>query len=229
MVSRGRRCKSLSGMQAGTYYLRSFGCQMNDHDAERIAGGTRIKKYCVLNDHATDAYTLPGIWVSPATGITDEIGLGYDDGDDATSTQGNMTAFGANAVVALISSTTDTRTVTVTGLDAAGAPQTEAIVLTSAVEVLGLLTFSKVYGAKLSATGAQTVTLKQGTGGTTRGTMGASTKCCWLWIAANTQGAAIMLAILAAQTAYAFWWRQTWAANVAGQRPNTSTLYTIDN
>jgi tRNA-2-methylthio-N6-dimethylallyladenosine synthase len=27
-----------SGMQAGTYYLRSFGCQMNDHDAERIAG-----------------------------------------------------------------------------------------------------------------------------------------------------------------------------------------------
>lgn len=25
-------------MQSGTYYLRSFGCQMNDHDAERIAG-----------------------------------------------------------------------------------------------------------------------------------------------------------------------------------------------
>jgi tRNA-2-methylthio-N6-dimethylallyladenosine synthase len=25
-------------MEAGTYYLRSFGCQMNDHDAERIAG-----------------------------------------------------------------------------------------------------------------------------------------------------------------------------------------------
>jgi tRNA-2-methylthio-N6-dimethylallyladenosine synthase len=25
-------------MQPGTYYLRSFGCQMNDHDSERIAG-----------------------------------------------------------------------------------------------------------------------------------------------------------------------------------------------
>ncbi len=25
-------------MHGGTYYLRSFGCQMNDHDAERIAG-----------------------------------------------------------------------------------------------------------------------------------------------------------------------------------------------
>ena len=24
-----------------TYYLRSFGCQMNDHDAERIAGDAR--------------------------------------------------------------------------------------------------------------------------------------------------------------------------------------------
>ena len=198
-------------------------------DAERVAGGTRTKKYCAFNDHATDAYTLPGVWVAPATGVTDEIGLGYDDGDDATSTQGNMTAFGANAVVALISSTTDTRTVTVTGLDAAGDPQTEAIVLTSAVEVLGLLTFSAVYGAKVSATGAQTVTLKQGTGGTTRGTIGPTFKGCWLWIAANSQGAAIMLASLAAQTAYAFWWRQTWAAGVAGQRPDTSTLYAIDN
>jgi hypothetical protein len=198
-------------------------------DAERIAGGNRIKKYCVFNDHATDAYTLPGVWVSPATGITDEIGLGYDDGDDATSTQGNMTAFGANAVVALVSSAADTRTVTVTGLTTAGAVQTEAIVLTGTVEVLGLLSFSKVYGAKVSATGAQTVTLKQGSGGTTRGTIGPTFKCCWLWIAANTQGAAIMLADLAAQTAYAFWWRQTWAANVAGQRPDTSTLYAIDN
>ena len=28
----------VSRMQPGTYYLRSFGCQMNDHDSERIAG-----------------------------------------------------------------------------------------------------------------------------------------------------------------------------------------------
>lgn len=27
-----------TGVQQGTYYLRSFGCQMNDHDSERIAG-----------------------------------------------------------------------------------------------------------------------------------------------------------------------------------------------
>jgi len=198
-------------------------------DAERIAGGSRIKKYCIFNNHATDAYTLPGAWLVPATGVTDEIGLGYDDGDDDDSTQGNMTAFGAQAVVACISDAADTRTVTVTGLDASGDPQTEAIVLTGAVEVLGLLTFSALYAAKVSATGAQTVTLKQGTGGTTRGTIGPTFKNCWLWLAANSQGAAIMLANLAAQTAYCFWWRQTWAAGVAGQRPDTSTLYAIDN
>ena len=28
----------MSRMKPGTYYLRSFGCQMNDHDAEHIAG-----------------------------------------------------------------------------------------------------------------------------------------------------------------------------------------------
>ena len=28
----------MNGGQRGTYYLRSFGCQMNDHDSERIAG-----------------------------------------------------------------------------------------------------------------------------------------------------------------------------------------------
>lgn len=200
-------------------------------DAERIAGNAsgRIMKFCVFNNHATDNWTLPGTWVVPATGITDFIGLGYDDGDDDDAAQGNMTAFGANAVVALISNGADTRTVTVTGLDAAGAPQTEAIVLTGAVEVLGLLTFSAVYGAKVSATGAQVVTLKQGSGGTTRGTIGATFKSCWLWLAANAQGSAIMLANLAAQTAYCFWWKQTWAAAVAGQRPDTSTLYTVDN
>jgi len=198
-------------------------------DAERIAGGSRIKKFCTFNNHATDAYTLPGVWVTPATGVTDEIGLGFDDGDDDDSTQGNMTAFGANAVVALISDAADTRTVTVYGLTAAGAAQSEAIVLTGAVEVLGLLTFSAVYAAKVSATGAQTVTLKQGSGGTTRGTIGPTFKCCWLWLSANSQGAAILTANLAAQTANCFWWQQTWAAGVAGQRPDTSTLNAVDS
>jgi tRNA-2-methylthio-N6-dimethylallyladenosine synthase len=30
--------EAMSRVRPGTYYLRSFGCQMNDHDAERIAG-----------------------------------------------------------------------------------------------------------------------------------------------------------------------------------------------
>ena len=63
-------------------------------DAERIAGGSRIKKYCIFNNHATDAYTLPGAWLVPATGVTDEIGLGYDDGDDDDATQSKRSAVG---------------------------------------------------------------------------------------------------------------------------------------
>lgn len=198
-------------------------------DAERIAGGNRIKKYCVYNNHATDAYTLPGIWVVPATGITDEIGLGFDDGDDDDSPQGNMTAFGANAVVAVVSSAADTRTVTAYGLTVGGLAQSEVITLNGTTEAVGLLTFSKGYAVRVSATGAQTVTVRQGAGGTTRGTIGATSKICWLWLAANTQGAAILTANLVALTATCFWWRQTWAAGVAGQRPDTSTLFAIDN
>lgn len=198
-------------------------------DVERTAGGTRTKKYCIYNNHATDAYTLPGAWVVAATGITDEIGLGFDDGDDDDAAQGNMTAFGANAVVAVVSSTADTRTATAYGLTAGGLAQSEALVLNGTTEVVGALTFSKVYAVRLSATGAQTVTVRQGAGGTTRGTIAATFKICWLWLAANTQGAAILTANLAALTATCYWWRQTWAAGVAGQRPDTSTLYAIDN
>src|SRR3970040_3079142 len=65
-------------------------------DAERIAGGSRIKKYCIFNEHATHAYTLPGAWLVAATGVTDEICLGYDDGGDDDSTQGTITAFGGS-------------------------------------------------------------------------------------------------------------------------------------
>jgi hypothetical protein len=199
-------------------------------DSERLVGGSRIKKFCVFNNHATDDYTLPGVWVNAATGITDEIGLGLDDGDDDDTTQGNGSEFSGSAVVAVISDGSDTRDVTVVGLDGSGDPQTEVITLNGTSEVLGALTFSAVYGASVSATdGSRTVLVKQGTGGTTRFTIGPTFKASWVWLAANSQGAAIMLANLVAQTAYCFYWRQTWAAAVAGQRPDTSTLFAVDN
>ncbi len=100
--------------------------------------------------------------------------------DDASTTGGarstvsrpTLTQMTANAVIAAISDGADTRTLTVTGRLASGAIDTEAIVLTGAVEKLGLKTFERVLKLVLSATDAsRTVTVKQGAAGATIATI----------------------------------------------------------
>lgn len=196
-------------------------------DAERIAGGSRRHKWFVNNQHGTDALNEPKFWVSavPAGFTAPRLGLGFNDADDDTYLQGNMTAFGANAVVGLISSGADTRTAQIWGLNGSGVPISESVVLTGAVEVLSVATFSKVWAVKLSAeSGSLTVTVRQGAGGTTRGTIGVNVEMCFLWVTANSEANAIQLPDLAAGGSYGFWEEQTWPAGVSGQIPTDSPL-----
>ncbi|MGH2628627.1 MAG: hypothetical protein ACRDHY_18475 [Anaerolineales bacterium] len=102
--------------------------------------------------------------------------------DDDTSTAGGgidtagrpvFTQWTANAVAAVVSDGADTRTVTVEGRSAAGAIVSEVLTLTGATEVVGATTFERVLKITLSATDAsRTVTVKQGSGGATRATIG---------------------------------------------------------
>jgi len=101
--------------------------------------------------------------------------------DDASTSGGaidtqnrpEMTQLTANSVIAAVSDGADTRTLTVTGRLATGAIDTEALVLTGAVEVVGAKTFERILKLVLSGTdGARTVTVKQGSGGATRATIG---------------------------------------------------------
>ena len=96
--------------------------------------------------------------------------------DDASTSGGAIdatrrpvfTQFTSNAVVALISDGTDVRVVTLTGRDATGAVVTENVTLTNAVEVLGLLTFERLQSVNVaSSSGTRTITVKQGSGGST--------------------------------------------------------------
>src|SRR3990170_5768560 len=64
-------------------------------DAERIAGGSRIKKYCIFNNHATDAYTLPGAWLPPPPRGARPNRPGGEDGGGGGRGEGKKTAFGA--------------------------------------------------------------------------------------------------------------------------------------
>lgn len=90
-----------------------------------------------------------------------------------TATRPGLTQWSANAVAAAISDGADTRTLTITGRLASGVIDTEILTLTGAVEVVGAKTWERVLKAVLSTTsGSRTVSLKQGSGGTTRATLG---------------------------------------------------------
>jgi len=100
--------------------------------------------------------------------------------DDATTSGGardaankpEFTQLTSNSVVAAISDGADTRTLTVTGRNTAGAVVSDVITLTGAVEAVGVVTFERIQRAVLSgADGARTVTVRQGAGGATRATL----------------------------------------------------------
>lgn len=151
--------------------------------AEAAAGGTRYRKVFRRNTHASLIWQLPLSWIKQQpSGATVSVGIGMDHADDADGTQGNMTAFTATALVGLISDGTDTRVATIIGESGAGARQTEDVTLTSAVEVLSVNTYAKVYSVSLASLSAsRTVTVRQGAGGTARGSIGINKKVCWLW------------------------------------------------
>jgi hypothetical protein len=196
-------------------------------NTERLAGGVEYRKTFWKNNHATDGALAPVIYtpVLPSN-ATLRIGLGVNSSADDDPAQGLMSAFSAAALVALISDGTDTRVATIRGLDAAGDPQTEQVTLTSAVEVLSAGTYSVVYNVSLASTSAtRTVTVKQGSGGTTRGTIGPNKIVCWLWITPTTAKATgIEHTDLAAQQNIGLWRSLTWIAGAARTAPNTLTI-----
>lgn len=195
-------------------------------DASRIAGGSVAKKYFLANEDASISMVKPLFWFNPApTNIVEELGYGWDDPDDDTATQGNMSAFTGSDKAAIVSTGPDTRTVQLVGIDSLGEPVSESLVLNGVTEALSVATFSKLYAARVSAENATfTVTIAQGAGGPTRGIIGPNTKCCWLWISPIIKASGIRLPTLAPGASIGFWDRLTWSANAPSTIPNVSTV-----
>lgn len=207
----------------------------NYNEASRIAGFTDYRKTFWKNNHGTDAMKVPVHWlfVAPLS-ATMSLGFGFNHADDADSAQGNMTAWGANAKIAVVSSSAgDARVLTVYGMDNSGSPvpTTETITLNGTTEVLSVATYSKVWAVyAASLDGARTVTVKQGAGGTTRGTIAPNKKICWLWIVTpTTKAAGIALPDLPAGQSYGVWRRIVVSAGASAQRPNTQTVRISEN
>lgn len=157
---------------------------------EAATGGTKYRKVFRKNTHGSLTWQNVISWiVSQPTNAALSFAFGLDHADDADGAQGNMSAFGANAQVALVSDGADTRNATIIGEDASGNRQTETIALNGVTEVLSAGTYSKVYAVYLSALDAsRTVTVKQGSGGTARGIIGTNKKICFLWFGKKYSG-----------------------------------------
>ena len=151
--------------------------------SQASSGLTLYRKFFRKNTSATDTWYNVVLFIQKQpTNSALSIGLGIDNSNDSDATQGNMVAMSANAQIALVSSGADTRTVTLQGLDANSNPISETKTLQGTTEVLSTNTFSKLYLAYASATNASnTVTIKQGSGGSTLGTIGPNTISSFLW------------------------------------------------
>ncbi len=198
------------------------------NDAERVAGVVRYRKTFWKNANLTDSAAKPCIYIPVfPSNATLAIGLGANASSDDDPAQGNMSAFGAPALVALVSDGADTRQATIRGMDSAGtSPLTEIVTLTGTSEALSVAQFSDVWSVTLDGTsGTRTVTVKQGSGGTTRGTIGVNKITCWLWVSAGTAKAnGIYCTDLAAGQAYGVWHKLTVTAGATATKPNTTSL-----
>lgn len=150
-------------------------------------GVTKHRKSFRKNTHASNVWTAVKSWITDQfTNCALHIALGLNHADDIKGKLSELTAWAAAAKVALTSNGADTRNVDIAGEDASGNRLSETVALTGAVEVLSVNTYTKVYCVSVQTLDAsRTVTIKQGTGGTTRGTIAGNGKLC-TWFRTGT-------------------------------------------
>ena len=150
---------------------------------EALDGVTKYRKSFKKNTNVADTWYAPRTWISqqPANCAV-HVGIGISDADDIQGKLSVLTQFAAAAVVALISDGTDTRNVYIKGENGSGVFVSETLALTSAVEVLSVNTYTKVYSVCVATNdAARTVLIKEGSAGTTRGTIAPNGKNCMIW------------------------------------------------
>ncbi len=208
---------------------------------EAAAGGTEYRKSFRKNTHGSLDWQNVVTWLqSQPTNAALSFGFGINHADDADGAQGNMSAFSANAVVAIVSDGADTRQVTIVGEDASGNRQQEVLTLNGTTEVVGALTFSKLYGAyAASLSGSRIVTIRQGSGGTTRGTIGVNKKISFIWYGRRYSGGSPVDAEggnmaskpvgmkhgnIAAAGNFGIWYRLTWPTSAGAVTANSTQV-----
>lgn len=192
-------------------------------NSSRLAGGVLHRKIFLANNHAIDAYAAHSIWIPVQPSRCEaRIGLGFDDAEDDDAAAGGLTVFSGAARLALISDAADSRSVTVYGL-VGGVPTAETIVLAGAAQVLSVATFDagSPWALHTTLSASRTITIREGAGGPTRGSIGIGAVSCFAWLAAPSKLTGLRLPALASGGEWGIWERVTW---VAGALPGAQNL-----
>lgn len=194
--------------------------------AEAAAGANQYRKCFIKNGHATLSWQNATLWRSQNTlSSDDEVSMGMG---SALDTDGSnlLTAWSGNSVVAIISNGADTRQVTIVGEDNSGVRATETLTANNAVEVVGSQSFSKVYLVYVTSLDSnRTITIKQGSGGTSRGTIAGTFYSAILYQNPTAKASGgILLGNIAAGSAAAIWLKRVVAAGAQSYTSNTGEI-----
>lgn len=195
-------------------------------EPEATAGGTLYRKWFMRNDHVEDTLPDYGIWVAAEPDeVAEAMAVGINDTDDDAGDPllWDLTPLTGDALIELSSDGPDTRQVRLCGLNTAGDPVEELVTLNGTAPVLSVVTFSALYAASV-ASGSQIVTIKEGSGGTTRGTLPATSVLNALWYEPASLSTAIKRVALAPGEVHGYWSRYVWDPGTPEQLDNFSAI-----
>lgn len=192
---------------------------------EGESGLVDYRKLFVKNTHVSISWQNVAAWILAQTASEDDeiaLGIGTNVDDDGSST---LTPLSASSVIALVASFADYRSVTIVGEDADHALVSETIALNGTAEVVGAQVFSKIYYVSVSLlSGSGFITIKQGSGGVTVGTIGISKYSAILYLAALTKEEGFKIGNIPAGSAFALWLRRTVVAGAGAYSANNGVI-----
>lgn len=197
--------------------------------AEAAAGSTEYRKIFFKNKHASLTLLNTVFWRSQDTDSSDDeifLGLGTANDDDGSSI---LSSFTGAARVALISDGIDVRNVTIVGL-VSGVRTVEVVALNSTSEVLSTNTFDAggvylIYPA--SADASRIITIKQGSGGATKGTIVQNRLSCICYFNVSSKPTGLLLGSIANGASQGLWLKRV-VSSSAGARTNNTGIIKVE-
>lgn len=192
--------------------------------AEASAGATEYRKGFWKNNNAS--ITLRNTWAwrsADTTSPHDELylGLGTALDDDGAN---ELTDFSGAALVSIESDGADTRSVVIVGTDASGERATETLTLNGTTPVLSVGEFRHVHNVSTTSDADRTITIKEGDGGTSRGTIAPTKLSAILYVNANNKTVGIPLGDIAPAGSTGLWIKRIVTAGAAALSNDNGTI-----